>query len=140
LGVKQKALHKSRKGGKVVEKNVEVSLLFSFYGKMLTERQADSIELYYNEDLSLSEVGTELGISRQGVRDNLKRAEGILYDTEARLGLAKRFLGIKSKLAVIDKIIADIEGSPDSKSLSDNIKKQINSILTIIEEINDDEK
>ena len=123
-----------------MEKNVEISLLYSFYGRMLTERQADTIDLYYNEDLSLSEVGAELGISRQGVRDNLKRAEATLYDTEERLGLAKRFLGIKSKLGEIDNIIADIEKSPESRNLSVNIKKQINSILTIIGEINDSEK
>ena len=123
-----------------MEKNVEISLLYSFYGRMLTERQADTIDLYYNEDLSLSEVGAELGISRQGVRDNLKRAEATLYDTEERLGLAKRFLGIKSKLGEIDSIIADIEKSPESLNLSVNIKKQINRILTIIGEINDSEK
>ena len=123
-----------------MEKNVEISLLFSFYGKMLTERQADTIDLYYNEDLSLSEVGTELGISRQGVRDNLKRAEAVLYDTEERLGLVKRFLGIKAKLGRIDKIIAEIEASPESKTLSVSIKKQINQILTIIGEINEDEQ
>ncbi len=123
-----------------MEKNVEVSLLFSFYGKMLTDRQADTVELYYNEDLSLAEVGAELGISRQGVRDNLKRAEAILYDTEARLGLVQRFLGIKNKLSDIDGIIADIENSPESKNLSVDIKRKINSILNIISEINDSEK
>lgn len=123
-----------------MEKNVEVSLLFSFYGKMLTDRQADTVELYYNEDLSLSEVGAELGISRQGVRDNLKRAEAILYNTEEKLGLVGRFLKIKSKLSDIDKIIAEIEDSPEAKVLPVGIKKQINSILTIIEEINDVEK
>lgn len=123
-----------------MEKNVEVSLLFSFYGRMLTDRQADTVELYYNEDLSLAEVGAELGISRQGVRDNLKRAEAILYDTEEKLGLVQKFLGIKSKLSAIDHIIAEIENSPDAKNLSADIKKQINSILTIVEEINDAEK
>ena len=85
-----------------MEKNVEISLLLSFYKNMLTERQADTVELYYNEDLSLSEVGAELGISRQGVRDNLKRAEAILYDVESKLGLAARFIEIKSKLGEID--------------------------------------
>ncbi len=123
-----------------MERNVEVSLLFSFYGKMLTDRQADTVDLYYNEDLSLAEIGAELGISRQGVRDNLKRAEAILYDTEERLGLVSRFLGIKNRLAEIDRIIADIEGTPEAKSLSADIKRKINSILTIVSEINDDEK
>ena len=123
-----------------MEKNVEISLLFSFYGKMLTDRQADTIELYYNEDLSLSEVGDELGISRQGVRDNLKRAEAILYDTENRLGLAKRFLEIKSRISKIDSIIAEVKASPEAKKLPDEIKKQISNILELVQEINEQEK
>ena len=123
-----------------MEKNVEISLLFSFYGKMLTDRQADTVELYYNEDLSLSEVGDELGISRQGVRDNLKRAEAILYDTENRLGLAKRFLEIKSRLSKIDSIIAEVKASPEAKGLPDDIKKHISNILEIVQEINEQEK
>ena len=123
-----------------MEKNVEISLLLSFYKNMLTERQADTVELYYNEDLSLSEVGTELGISRQGVRDNLKRAEAVLYDIESKLGLASRFLEIKSKLAEIDDIIAEIEKSPDSKLLSATIKKHINRILTIVTKVNEMEE
>ncbi len=120
-----------------MEKNVEISLLLSFYKNMLTERQADTAELYYNEDLSLSEIGAELGISRQGVRDNLKRAESTLYDVEEKLGLAKRFLGIKSSLNEIDSIISQIEKSPDSKLLPNSIKHQINDILTIVAGINE---
>lgn len=120
-----------------MEKNVEISLLLSFYKNMLTERQADTVELYYNEDLSLSEVGAELGISRQGVRDNLKRAEAILYDVESKLGLAARFIEIKSKLGEIDDIIVEIEKSPEARLLPVSIKKQINQILTIVAGIND---
>jgi len=120
-----------------MEKNVEISLLLSFYKNMLTERQADTVELYYNEDLSLSEVGAELGISRQGVRDNLKRAEAILYDVESKLGLAAKFIEIKSKLGEIDDIIAEIEKSPEARLLPVSIKKQINQILTIVTGIND---
>ena len=120
-----------------MEKNVEISLLLSFYKNMLTERQADTVDLYYNEDLSLSEVGAELGISRQGVRDNLKRAEAVLYDVESRLGLAKRFLEIKSGLGEIDDIIAEIESSSDASLIPNSIKHQINRILTIIARIND---
>ena len=120
-----------------MEKNVEISLLLSFYKNILTERQADTVDLYYNDDLSLSEVGAELGISRQGVRDNLKRSEAILYDVESKLGLVERFLGIKSKLSEIDDIIAEIEKAPEARLLSDNMKRQINRILTIVAEIND---
>lgn len=120
-----------------MEKNVEISLLLSFYKNMLTPRQADTVDLYYNEDLSLAEVGAELGISRQGVRDNLKRAEAALYDVESKLGLAARFLGIKSSLAEIDDIISAIEGSPEAKLLPDSIKHQINRILAIVAGINE---
>ena len=122
-----------------MEKNVEISLLLSFYKNILTERQADTVDLYYNDDLSLSEVGAELGISRQGVRDNLKRAEAVLYDVESKLGLVERFLGIKSKLSEIDDIISEIEKAPEARLLSDNIKHKINRILTIVGEINDSE-
>ena len=119
-----------------MEKNVKVALLFDFYRNMLTSRQAESIDLYYNEDLSLAEISEHMGITRQGVRDNIKRAENTFFDTEDRLGLASRFLKIKSDLLKIDDIIRDIEASPNVKSLSDDIKHKINDILIIIHDIN----
>ena len=119
-----------------MEKNVKVALLFDFYRNMLTSRQAESIDFYYNEDLSLAEISEHMGITRQGVRDNIKRAENTLFDTEDRLGLASRFLKIKSDLLKIDDIIRDIEASPNVKSLSDDIKHKINDILIIIHDIN----
>lgn len=119
-----------------MEKNVKVALLFDFYRNMLTSRQAESIDLYYNEDLSLAEISEHMGITRQGVRDNIKRAENTLFDTEDRLGLASRFLKIKSDLLKIDDIIRDIEASPNVKSPSDDIKHKINDILIIIHDIN----
>ncbi len=122
-----------------MEKNVEVGLLFSFYKNMLTDKQIESIDLYYNEDLSLSEISEHLGITRQGVRDNIKRAEHTLYDTESKLRLVERFLDIKKRLAKIDVIIKDIESSPDIRYLSDNIKHKINDILIEIGEINDEQ-
>ena len=119
-----------------MDKNVKVALLFDFYRNMLTSSQAESIDLYYNEDLSLAEISEHMGITRQGVRDNIKRAENTLFDTEDRLGLASRFLKIKSDLLKIDDIIRDIEASPNVKSLSDDIKHKINDILIIIHDIN----
>ncbi len=121
-----------------MERNVEVGLLFSIYRNMLTQRQAESIDLYYNEDLSLSEISEHMGITRQGVRDNIKRAEHTLFDVEARLGLAQRFLNIKEKLGHIDDIIREIEQSPNILYLSDDIKRKINEILTIIGEMNEE--
>lgn len=120
----------------IMDKNVRVALLFDFYKKMLTPKQLDSIDLYYNEDLSLSEISEHLGITRQGVRDNIMRAEKILFDTEEKLGLAERFLNIKSRLSRVDNIIREIEESPNVISMSSDIKRKINDILLIVHDIN----
>ena len=123
-----------------MDKNVRICLLFSFYRNMLTKRQIDCVDLYYNEDLSLAEISELLGITRQVVRDNIKRAENTMNDTEERLGLVSKFLGISEKLAKIDDIIREIEKSPNVRYLSDDIKHKINDILMIIGSINDDEQ
>ena len=123
-----------------MDKNVRICLLFSFYRNMLTKRQIDCVDLYYNEDLSLAEISELLGITRQGVRDNIKRAEHTMNDTEERLGLVSKFLGISEKLAKIDDIIREIEKSPNVRYLSDDIKHKFNDILMIIGSINDDEQ
>ena len=75
-------------------KNLNISLLFDFYGEMLTEKQREVVELYYNADLSLSEIAEHSGITRQGVRDSIKRAENQLLEFEEKLGLLKRFHNI----------------------------------------------
>lgn len=123
-----------------MDKKVEIGLLFSFYRNMLTDRQAECVDLYCNEDLSLSEISEHLGITRQGVRDNIKRAEQSMYDIEKRLGLASKFLRIQEKLDNIDDIIRDIEQSPNVRFLSDDIKHKINDILLIISDINENEQ
>ena len=82
-------------------KDLEISFLLDFYGDMLTEKQREVIEFYYNEDLSLSEIADNEGITRQGVRDSIKRAEAQLLDMEQRLGLAKRFREMRSGLEQI---------------------------------------
>ena len=65
-----------------MEKNIEVSLLFDFYGELLKPSGKKAIDLYYNEDLSLAEVADEMGITRQGVRDSIKRSEQLSQDTQ----------------------------------------------------------
>ena len=77
-------------------KNLEISLLLDFYGDMLTEKQRDMVDYYYNDDLSLSEIAENEGITRQGVRDSIKRAEAQMLEMEERLGLARRFRKINS--------------------------------------------
>ncbi len=79
-------------------KNLEIAMLLDFYGEMLTEKQRSFLEYYYNDDLSLSEIAENEGITRQGVRDAIKRAETQLFDMENRLGVAKRFDELRAGL------------------------------------------
>ena len=65
-------------------------MLFDFYRNILTEKQIEVVDLYYNEDLSLAEISEHLNITRQGVRDNIKRAENILIDMEDKLHLVEK--------------------------------------------------
>ena len=71
---------------------LEMTLLFDYYGDLLTERQRECFELRYGQDLSLGEIGQELGVSRQGVHDNLNRAEDILRKMESKTGCVSRDL------------------------------------------------
>ncbi len=89
----------------VFMKNLEISYLMDFYGNLLTEKQRDIMQLYYQEDLSLAEIAAEVGITRQGVRDNLVRAEKELLHFETALGLWSRFSRITDNLAAIRGIV-----------------------------------
>lgn len=84
-----------------MSKNLEISFLLDFYGEMLTDKQRDMVEYYYNDDLSLSEIAENEGITRQGVRDSIKRAEAQMLEMEERLGLARRFRRISGDIQQI---------------------------------------
>ena len=73
-----------------MSKDLHFSVLLDFYGEMLTDKQKDVIELYYNQDLSLAEISEHEGITRQGVRDNIKRGEAYLTELEEKLHFAEK--------------------------------------------------
>ena len=120
-------------------KNLEISLLLDFYGDMLTEKQRDVVELYYNEDLSLAEIATHSGITRQGVRDSIKRAESQLLDYEDRLRLAGRFRKIQAYLDEITDLAKDIERINDRFGASQEIYNRTGRIVTLAGEISESE-
>jgi predicted DNA-binding protein YlxM (UPF0122 family) len=105
----------------MVEKLVEIGILYDFYGKLLSERQYSAIELYYIHDLSLAEIGEELNITRQGVFDTLKRAENKLYEYEDVLGLVNKFNSRHNNIQEILKINEEIH---DISLISNNIQIQ----------------
>ncbi len=85
-----------------------MTMLIDIYGDILTDRQKEFYDLYYNEDLSLGEIAENSGISRQGVRDVIVRAEAVLTELEDKTGLIHRFLDIQKELALIDSKSAEL--------------------------------
>jgi len=115
------------------EKIVQIALLFDFYGQLLTEKQIEIIDMYYNNDLSLSEISEQLGISRQGVYDTLKRAEKTLFDYEEKLSLVNRFVQQKEGLASVNEMLDKVLETNENDAAS--IKNKIADIKTYIEKL-----
>jgi uncharacterized protein len=116
------------------DKIVQIALLFDFYGQLLTEKQIEIIDMYYNDDLSLSEIAEQQDISRQGVYDTLKRAEKTLFEYEDKLGLVNRFLQQKESLSeintMLDKILEIEENDVGLiKDELENIKIYIENLI-----------
>ena len=108
LNCKEKSFTVKGKEAAAVAKNLEISFLLDFYGEMLSEKQREVIEYYYNDDLPLGEIAGNEGISRQGVRDSIKRAESQLLEMEERLGLARRFREMRAGLEQITQAAQEI--------------------------------
>lgn len=84
------------------EKNLKISLLMDFYGEILTDKQKEVIDYYYNDDLSLAEIAEHAQITRQGVRDCIKRGEATLLFMEEKLGLAQKFEQMRGQIEQIE--------------------------------------
>lgn len=113
-------------------KNLEISYLLDFYGEMLTRKQHDFLIYYYDEDLSLSEIAENEGITRQGVRDAVKRAENQLYEMEKSLGFAKRFTEMKKGLDEIRQCAEAINEYNLNHSLSREVNDNVSRIKSLV--------
>ena len=116
----------------MVAKNLDVVLLTDYYGEMLTENQRKFIDYYYNDDLSLSEIAENEGITRQGVRDAIKRAETQLFDMEKKLGVAERAKRTKDSLLTIEQCADLINEYNMNSTLSKEINDAIIRIKSVI--------
>ncbi len=115
---------------KMLDKTIEISMLFDYYGKLLTDKQQKIIGLYYYQDLSLGEIAENLDISRQGVYDHLNRAEDTLKSYEDKLQLVKRN---KKNIGIINELINYIKDDDDinkktKKYLLDKLKEMNKNI------------
>ena len=111
-----------------LKKDLEMNVLTDMYGALLSDRQRVTLELYYADDLSLSEIGREVGITRQGILNCVNRAGEKLRKYESRLGLVKKY---RELIADIDKLEGLII---QSEMTNKKVLSQIDSLLVEIKE------
>ena len=111
-----------------MEKFVERTLLYDFYGELLTKRQQQIYESVVLEDYSLSEVAEELNISRQGVHDMIRRCDKALKGYEEKLHLVEKFVSIREKVKQIDELLDGYEKENAEKLVAD-IRKISDEII-----------
>ena len=116
------------------DKIAEVSLLYDFYGELLTSRQREVMQLYHEENLSLSEIASEFSISRQGVHDALKNAEKALHEYENKLGLVEKFEKTHSAVMEIDHKLEELIREHEKNH---ELVGKLNNIKSIIDQIDE---
>ena len=117
-----------------MNRNVEISMLLDLYGNILSKIQFDSLDLYYNQDLSLSEIAQRMGKTRQGVYDAIKRSEMILDKMESSLGFFNKINKINEESKKVLQLIRDIE-SDCSASMDLSSKNKIKLAKKITENL-----
>ena len=115
-----------------MEKNIRISMLCQVYGKLLTKKQKNILENYYNKDFSLSEIAENEKITRQAVRDILKKGEKKLFELEGKLNIMEKQIEQEEKIALILAQIINIQNEySDAKiaTILDNVKKDLNCLV-----------
>ena len=115
-----------------MDKKVEVSILCQIYGKLLTEKQYNYIDDYYNKDLSLSEIADNYSITRQAARDNIKKGESKLFEYEEKLGIMKTTLKNEKTIEDVLMQIKEIQTNYSDKKIArilENVKKQLTTMM-----------
>ena len=116
-----------------MEKNVEISVLCQLYGKALTDKQYEVLTDYYNNDLSLSEIAENNNITRQAVRDIIKKGENKLYELEDNISLMKKVLNEEK---IISKIENELDEITKLTNSNNEVAKRINNIKKELKKVN----
>ena len=115
-----------------MEKNVEISILCDLYGKLLTDKQFELLNDYYNNDLSLSEIAENNSITRQAVRDIIKKGEKKLFEYEEKLLFMKRMSNQEKTIEHVLSELAKIEKTSSDKKVAqilETVKKELNCLV-----------
>lgn len=107
------------------EKDLKIGLLLDFYGDVLSERRRTVLDYYYNDDLSLAEIAAEIGISRQGVRELIKKAEEELFFYEEKLGLAERFRNTQRLAERLIVLLNDAEVGEEIRRAAEELAENV---------------
>lgn len=119
---------------RMVGKNLDVAVLMDFYGSMLTPKQRDAIDLYYNQDLSLSEIAEHENISRQGVRDSIKRGETFLFELEDKLRMVDTYLDVMKLLQELRYTAERISRENETERRPEAIADDSARLLSLIDD------
>lgn len=117
------------------ESAFHMTMLYDFYGDLLTERQKEFYDLYYNEDFSLAEIAENVGITRQGVRDVIVRAEAILNEMEEKTGIVARFLEVRDGLNSIQEVANQIAALNQRKLNNVQLAELVQDIQKTVAEL-----
>ena len=115
-----------------MENNVKISMLLEIYGNLLTSKQEELLDDYYNKDLSLSEIAENNNITRQAVRDNLKKGEKKLFEYEEKLGIMKKNTMQEEQIAIILSEISKLNSKNSDKEIAEvleDVKNKLNCLV-----------
>lgn len=113
-------------------KDLNICVLLDFYSSLLTPKQKEMMEQYYNEDLSLSEIAEGMNISRQGVRDAIKKGESIIKTAEEDMGFVARFMSMAEELSVVrSRVVELIETKENKEELLKTLLLEVDNLRTL---------
>ena len=124
----------------MASKNLEMGYLLDFYGEVLTEKQREMMSQYYHDDLSLSEIGENFGITRQGARDAIKHGEITLLELERKVGFAARYRRVQQTLEELEQLVIDARfecTGPHARLTTVEYVKTLNKILAMLRSIDE---
>ncbi len=116
-----------------MEKNVKVSMLLEIYGKLLTEKQYNFLDDYYNNDFSLSEIAENYKITKQAVRDNIVKGENKLFEYEEKLEIMRKTMNQEQQIVKILSELTKIQTKFSDEEIAkilENIKKELNCLVS----------
>ena len=121
--------------GDFMAKDLKMCVLLDIYGELLTEKQYEIMDFYYNQDYSLAEISEHLDITRQGVRDSIKRSEQTLTELEEKLKLSEKFRSNRENFEKISKILNEMSHYNNIQIRNNKLQNLLSEIAGIIDKL-----